>query len=129
MKIKYEFANETVEIEVSDEWGNILIDLDRQEYNNNHKETRRHYHLEACTYEGQDFAIEDRAIAAIFEGDERVAAAIEKLPPKQRKVILSLFFEGMTQSEYARLHGLAKATVSVAYNSALKKLQEYLRRR
>ena len=33
MKIKYAFADETVEIEVSEEWGNILIDLDRQEYN------------------------------------------------------------------------------------------------
>lgn len=30
MKIKYAFADETVEIEVSEEWGNILIDLDRQ---------------------------------------------------------------------------------------------------
>ena len=42
MKIKYAFADETVEIEVSEEWGNILIDLDRQEYNNDHAETRRH---------------------------------------------------------------------------------------
>ena len=46
MKIKYEFATETVEIEVSEEWANILIDLDRQEYNN-HKETRRHCSLDA----------------------------------------------------------------------------------
>ena len=42
MKIQYKFASETIEIEVSDEWGEILIDLDRQEYNNDHKETRRH---------------------------------------------------------------------------------------
>ena len=46
MKIQYQFADKTVEIEVSDEWGNILIDLDRQEYNNDHKETRRHASLE-----------------------------------------------------------------------------------
>lgn len=47
MKIKYEFANETVEIEVDEEWGNLLIDLDRQEYNNDHAETRRHCSLNA----------------------------------------------------------------------------------
>ena len=35
----YEFANETVEIEVDKRWGNILVDLNRQEYNINHKET------------------------------------------------------------------------------------------
>lgn len=36
MKIKYQFATETVEIEVSENWGNVIVDLDRQEYNNNH---------------------------------------------------------------------------------------------
>ena len=30
MKIKYQFATETVEIEVADDWGNLVIDLDRQ---------------------------------------------------------------------------------------------------
>ena len=29
MKIKYEFATEYVEIEVSEEWATILVDLDR----------------------------------------------------------------------------------------------------
>ena len=37
MKIRYAFANQdVVEIEVDDVWGNLVIDLDRQEYNNNH---------------------------------------------------------------------------------------------
>lgn len=31
MKIKYQFATETVEIEVDDDWGSLVIDLDRQE--------------------------------------------------------------------------------------------------
>ncbi len=46
MKIKYEFATETVEIEVAAEWGAVLKECDREEYNNNHKETRRHVHLD-----------------------------------------------------------------------------------
>lgn len=46
MKITYEFATETVEIEVSEDWANLVIDLDRQEYNNNHAETRRHVSYE-----------------------------------------------------------------------------------
>ena len=47
MKIRYEFINkETKDIEVSDEFGAIIKDLDRQEYNNFKKETRRH-----CTIE------------------------------------------------------------------------------
>ena len=47
MKIKYEFATETVEIEVDETWGTVLVDLDRQEYNNDQSETRRHCSLEA----------------------------------------------------------------------------------
>ena len=39
MKIRYQFATETVEVEVSEELGNIIVDLNRQEYNNHHKET------------------------------------------------------------------------------------------
>ena len=42
MKIKYEFANEAVEIEVEEKWATIVLDLDREEYNGNHRETRRH---------------------------------------------------------------------------------------
>lgn len=36
MKIQYKFATETISIDVPDDWGEILIDLDRQEYNNDH---------------------------------------------------------------------------------------------
>ena len=32
MKIKYKFATETVEIEVADDWGNLVIDLDRHAF-------------------------------------------------------------------------------------------------
>ena len=42
MKIQYKFATDTVTIEVDDRWGELLVDLNRQEYNNDHKETRRH---------------------------------------------------------------------------------------
>ena len=90
MKIQYKFANESVAIEVSDEWGEILIDLDRQEYNNDHKETRRHYHMEGCVYEGDDFSVEDPALARLLEDDGLLAklpSAVASLLPRQRRLI------------------------------------------
>lgn len=81
MKIKYEFTNETVEIEVDEEWGNILVDLNRQEYNINYKETRRHYSLDACQFEGADFAVENEELDALFAeptAAERLHTAISK---------------------------------------------------
>ena len=59
MKIKYQFATEVTEIEVEEQWATILVDLDREEYNNDHKETRRHYSLEVRLYEGSDYALYD----------------------------------------------------------------------
>ena len=39
MKVRYEFVNgEISEIEVDDNLGELLVDFDRQEYNNDHKE-------------------------------------------------------------------------------------------
>ena len=52
MKIKYEFATETISVDVDDEWANILIDLDRVEYNNDHAETRRHCSLDEYDADG-----------------------------------------------------------------------------
>lgn len=51
MKISYTFANgETSTIEAADEWGAIILDLDRQEKNQSRKETRRHTALDSYDY-------------------------------------------------------------------------------
>ena len=68
MKIKYEFVDGDVELEVSDEWASVLAELDRLERNNDKKEKRRHYSLEACKYEGADYAVEDKGVSAVFLG-------------------------------------------------------------
>lgn len=56
MKIKYEFADGDVEVDVPNEWASILVELDRLERNNDKKERRRHYSLDACVYEGIVYA-------------------------------------------------------------------------
>ena len=56
MKIKYEFADGDVEVDVPNEWASILVELDRLERNNDKKERRRHYSLDSCVYEGIVYA-------------------------------------------------------------------------
>ena len=129
MKIQYKFASETIAIEVSDEWGEILIYLDRQEYNNNHKETRRHYHLEGCAYEGEDFAIEDPALARLLEDDGLLAklpSAVASLLPRQRRLINQVFVERKTYVAIAREDGVDESAVRKAVGRALKKLEKLL---
>ena len=56
MKITYEFVTgEISEVEVDESLGGMLLDLDRQQYNNDHKETRRHVSLDGMDYEGVCF--------------------------------------------------------------------------
>lgn len=56
MKVRYEFVNgEWSEFEVEDSLGELLVELDRQEYNSGHKETRRHTSLDGMDYEGALF--------------------------------------------------------------------------
>lgn len=126
MKIQYQFATETVEIEISEEWGDILIDLDRQEYNVNHKETRRHASLEAFNLDGTLFPSDaDVAVDVIGKDElERLYAAIGKLQPQQQELLRSVFFGGETLAAIARKEGVSK----MALTNRMKKIYAALQK-
>ena len=42
MKYEYKTATGMIVVEVTDDWCEVLKELDREEQNNEHKETRRH---------------------------------------------------------------------------------------
>lgn len=129
MKFTYHSATEDIEIEVSQDWHEILIDLDRQEYNNNHTESRRHYHYDADdVYEGSEYGAEDEDLLALFptDAEEDVMRAMSCLTESQRKVITALFLEGFPAKEYARRQGISEAAVSKSKSTALNKMKKYL---
>ena len=129
MKIRYSFVNETISIDVPDDWGEILIDLDRQEYNNDHKETRRHYSLEGKVYEGMDYAVEDPGLEALFAGptdEEQLCAAIQKLAPDQQAMIRAIYFEGVSVNNYAARMGVTQSAISHRLQTVRKKLKKLL---
>ncbi len=127
---RYHFSNgETISIEIPDDWGEILIDLDRQEYNNDHKETRRHYSLEGKVYEGMDYAVEDPGLEALFAGptdEERVRAAIQKLDPDQQKMVQAIYFENVSVNDYAAWMGVTQSAISHRLQTVKKKLKKLL---
>ena len=125
MKIKYQFATETVEIEVSDDWGNLVIDLDRQEYNNDHKETRRHYSLDALVYEGEDYGIVDESINALAEYED-LRNAIDQLTDNQKDLIQAHFFAGLSYTEIAQRMGTTPQAVWQAIERAKKQISKKL---
>lgn len=124
MKIRYAFATQdVVEIEVDDVWGSLVIDLDRQEYNNNHTETRRHISLDAALYEGDVFAVEDTSLESFAENYD-LQQAIAKLTDNQQRIIVGHYFEGLTYVALAAELGIAEANVRKAAKRALKQIQK-----
>ena len=129
MKIQYKFATETISIDVPNDWGEILIDLDRQEYNNDHKETRRHYSLEGKVYEGMDYAVEDSGLEALFAGptdEECLRTAIQQLTPDQQEMVQAIFFENVSVNDYATRMGVTQSAISHRLQTVKKKLKKLL---
>ena len=125
MKIKYQFATETVEIEVADDWGNLVIDLDRQEYNNNHAETRRHVSYDALDFDGDALAVDDPALTTYPERDA-LREAIEHLTLNQQYILRAHYFEGRTFTEIAQALGVGVSSVTRAAERAKKTLKKFL---
>jgi len=128
MKVEYEFVTGTVEVEVPDEWGTVLIDLDRQEYNNDHKETRRHCSLEAYNQDNTLLPSDEDVMRDILVGEDKqcLREAIGRLEPRQQKLIRQVYFEGRTFTAIAQEEGVDRTAVSKATKRAVKKLRKFL---
>ena len=108
--------------------GGMLLDLDRQQYNNDQKETRRHFSLDGMDYEGEQFAsAEDTEREAVRREDmARLYSAMEVLSPSQRELVEKVYFEERKITDIAREEGVSKQSVHERVQRALKKLEKNL---
>ena len=129
VKIMYRFADGHVEeLKVEKEVAETLRELDRQEYNNNHRETRRHVTFD-CTEEKLWLAVDDQRLSRLLDGppDEiRLRVAINQLEQHHRDLIIAIFYRGIKIVEYARLSGVSQSAISQQLGIAIKKLKKLL---
>jgi RNA polymerase sigma-70 factor (ECF subfamily) len=127
MKISYEFVTgEVSEVEVDERLGGMLLDLDRQQYNNDQKETRRHFSLNGLDYEGDLFAsAEDTEREAEHREDmARLYSAMEALFPSQRELMKKVYFEERKITDIAAEEGVDKSAISHRLERIHKKLKK-----
>jgi RNA polymerase sigma-70 factor (ECF subfamily) len=128
MRIKYEFCTDEVEIEVSPHWAAVLQELDRQEYNSNHRETRRHQQADdlipSCPCLCAPDNVEEDVIALLES--ERLHRAIQRLIPRHRYLVEQVYLLGRSYSEIARETGVCRTAVKYATDRALRNLQKML---
>ena len=126
MKITYEFVTgEISEVEVDEHLGGMLLDLDRQQYNNDQKEARRHVSLDGMDYEGELFAsAEDTEGEAERREDmARLYSAMEALSPSQRELVKKVYFEERKIMDIAREEGVSHVAVRDRLERIYKKIK------
>jgi len=129
VKIAYQFADGHVEeLEVEPEIAEALKELDRKEYNNTQKETRRHVTFDVSE-ELSWLAVDDQRLTRVLDGATEVTrlhAAISKLSTRQQTLIRELFFHRKTQSAIAEQLGISQQAVSDQLSTIIKKLKKLL---
>lgn len=129
MKITYTFANgEKSEIEVTEDWGAIVLDMDRLDYNSNQRETRRHCSLEAFNLDDAYFPSDEDVESDVIrnERDAALYSAVEQLLPEQQRLIRAVHFEGVPAVEIAKHEGVSKSAISHRLSRAENALRKIL---
>ena len=128
MKIEYKFVTGTVEVEVPDEWGTVLVDLDRQEYNIDHKETRRHCSLEAYNLDDGLLPSDEDVVRDIIKAEEdgRLREALSCLDADQRELVEALYFKRVKAADFAEQKGVSPSAITQRKATTLKKLRRFL---
>nr|WP_300870008.1 sigma-70 family RNA polymerase sigma factor [uncultured Acetatifactor sp.] len=129
MKITYEFVTgEISEVEVDERLGGMLLDLDRQQENNDQKETRRHVSLDGMDYEGELFASAEDTERAVEHREDmaRLYSAMEALSPSQRELVKKVYFEERKIMDIAAEEGVSEAAIRNRLKKIYSRLKKFL---
>ena len=126
---QYKFTDEVITIEISDEWAGILAELDREEYNNDHAETRRHVSLDdgedgewLSTAKGKTLI---KVAGKIFNPDDRRFRKGRKaLSKKQAELYESVYDRGDSIGEYAADNSIDQSTASKRNTAVIEKFRK-----
>ena len=130
VKIMYRCADGHVEeVEVGQEIAETLRELDRQEYNNTRRETRRHTSLSAVEYEDERFAARDvdvleKALCRIDA--EALRRALPMLTPAQQDLVRRVFFLGERPSDIAEAEVVNKSAITHRLERIYRQLKKSL---
>ena len=126
MKYTYAFVTGSSQVEVPEEWAELLAEMDHEEELHNRRETRRHQSLDDLVYEGLDFAAEGDAEDALInrENVRELTEALDALTETQRRRLL-MHCAGMTYREIAKLEKVTFTKVGRSMDQAKSKIQKF----
>ena len=117
---QYEMCNEHLNA-----WIDVLAELDRIEYNNNHKETRRHCSLEAYNQDDTLIPADNDGFREFHEQEIWNEMSVELTD--REKVIGDLYFrQGYKQQEIAKIFKVKRLRITQIITRIRKKLKKFL---
>lgn len=130
MHIKLHQPTGIKEITVTETKGKEIIELNRIEYNDNHRETRRHVSLEA--YDPYGALVKDDAdpLQEVINKEEmdQLHQSISQLTPAQRKLLMKKFWDGMKQIDIAKDEGVSKMAITKRLQTIYRRLMKNLQK-
>ncbi|MBP2654224.1 MAG: sigma70-ECF: polymerase sigma factor, sigma-70 family [Firmicutes bacterium] len=130
MKMKYEFlTGEIIEIEVLDNIGEVAIGIDRDMYNSNRRETRRHNSIDFLAEQGMQIADSSSQVAANVEAretEEVLHKVIAMLLPQQQKLVRQIFFNERSMAEIASEEGVTAKAIQYRVNKIKARLRKII---
>ena len=126
MKITYKFVTgETKEIETDENTAVIIKDLDRQEYNNFKKETRRHQTIEKSLEFGTISDNTDLERDILHSEDlSRLHNCMQTLTANQKDLVRRVFFRCEQLKDIAAEYGVSYQAIQDRLNKILKRLRK-----
>lgn len=134
MKIVYEFLDVesiTVDVEVSKEVENYIVESDRYIHANDVKQHSHCYSLDRGIEMGIPYFSESNAIEELFSEPSRkevLRDAVEKLKPKQKALIKAIYYEGISVKDYAEIQGVVPSAISNQLRRAEKNIKKILQK-
>lgn len=138
IEYRYEFANgDVVELKINrngdgndnrsgitSEWLELLLELDRREYNNNQTETRRHCSLNALDQDDNQIPTEKDTFDEFYE--EETWREMCKVLTERERLVGDLFFrQGYKQKELAKIFEVNEARMSQIIHKIRKNLEKF----
>ena len=133
MIVKYDeflskIPGEVTEVEVDDELGKYIAVMDEADFNLNRKETRRHTYMSVLEEKGRYIPDDSDPLEDVLKAERirELMAAIEKLQPQQRELLIRVYWNKELQKDIAAGEGVSEMAISRRMKRIIKKLKIFL---
>ncbi len=134
MIVKYDeflskIPGEVTEVEVDDELGKYITEMDEADFNLNRKETRRHTYMSVLEEKGCYIPDDSDPLDDILK-EERIKelmAAIEKLQPQQKELLIRVYWNKELQKDIAAEEGVSERAISGRMKRIINFLKKILK--